>query len=90
MAYLSPWVATKERMPDEGQEVFTKKWMSPEEDRHIIMHCIFRKEYGVHKDAFVIQASPYDEHHGWVAGDIICWMSAPPHGDSNGEEWGVK
>jgi len=92
--YLEPWVATKECLPEEGQEVFAKKWKSPEEDRFLITHCIFKKEWGVHKDAFVVQESPpeYDKNsrHGWVAMNIICWMPAPPHGDANGEEWRNK
>lgn len=87
--YLEPWVATKDHLPDEGQEVFAKKWRSPEEDTFMIFHCIFRKKHGVHENAFVIQESTWREnsHHNWVAMDIICWMPVPPHGEANGEDW---
>lgn len=89
MAYLSPWVATKERMPEEGQEVLAKCWKPEGYDRFYMYSCIFKKEYGIHQDAFVLSAPAITEN-GYVIHNVICWMPTPPHGDSNGEEWNEK
>jgi hypothetical protein len=95
MAYLSPWVETEARLPDEDQEVLAKCWNMEGCDRFYMHSCIFKKEYGVHKNAFVIQEYPYRMESGgeFVASDdgcviqgVMCWMPIPQHEDFNSEE----